>query len=42
MKHDLDRLISINAGFDEIYSLSKLLDSRIVRFYRLKMRGSII
>lgn len=42
LKGDLDRLISSDAGFDEIYSLSKLLDSRIVRLYRLKLAGSII
>jgi hypothetical protein len=42
LKSDLNRLISQDAGFDEIYSISKMLDLRIVRFYRLKSAGNII
>ncbi|NLK86062.1 MAG: Spo0E family sporulation regulatory protein-aspartic acid phosphatase [Clostridiaceae bacterium] len=42
LKNDLDRLISIEAGFDEIYSLSEKLDSRIVSLYKLKSAGYII
>lgn len=40
LKHDLNRLISDDAGFNEIYSLSKKLDCRIVRLYRLKSAGN--
>ncbi len=42
LQSDLNRLISINAGFEEIYSLSKKLDCRIVRLYRLKSSVNII
>ena len=42
LKSDLDRLISSDAGFDEIYSLSKKLDYSIVRLYRIKLDGNTI
>jgi hypothetical protein len=42
LKFDLDRLISNDACFDEIYSLSKKLDNSIVRLYRIKSARNAI
>ncbi len=36
LQNDLNGLISNNAGFDEIYSLSMMLDRSLVRLYRIK------
>lgn len=41
LKMKLDRLISSEAVFDEIYSVSTKLDKYIVMFHRIKMSNSI-
>lgn len=42
LRNNLYKLISDDAGFEEIYSLSRKLDRNIARLYRIKADRSIV